>query len=189
MSKPKLWYGLEQTHEHGYTFTNITVYLDRNCEAETLLSELIDKCVDNRAGYQSLEIAQRVGRYYEAARDRGYASVVTLLYLPRVYVRWQHYNDVPPGSSPQYCTADISFPRNARELRPSLKLWTMLDNAVNRAAGYDRWHSPEPLMSVLARRHASRIYRVTEPPYWQEWCTVSPGAPLPSDQVAYPLAV
>ncbi len=189
MQKPTIWYGIEIGEEYGYGYTRVTVREGVDCER--LLPELIDGCVDNRAGYGTAEAAARMSERFTQLQARGYAGVVHLSsFEPRVALHWQHYEPrLPTAGVPtkDYCEARVTFPENVAELTRSLELWTRLKRrAQGKASTYVTWHSPDALLGALVRMKAKPMHMVRigdRHGQWFEWATVSPGAPVPSDQV------
>lgn len=92
-------FSIRQYNEQGYRFTEICI---RQCYVNSV-QEQLDGCVDNKAGYQSLEIAQfaaaKFGKVLAAGHESTYSPVT---YGLEITIRFQHYVN-RDGVADGYC--------------------------------------------------------------------------------------
>src|SRR5690349_6682766 len=193
-AKAKIYYRILQSKPHGYAHTHVDVFQDYE-SSETHLADLIERCTDNAAGYQSQDIADKQAERFKQARALGFATLVQGFHtLAHVSLDWQHYN---PGPPQQYCDAHITFSERHYDLQRDLKFWATLRAAVireNDGRSYGAFDSPDPLLRTLHRWRAIRLYevRLKEPGTtwdWVEWGALARGVQPPADQPQYTLAV
>lgn len=92
-------FSIRQYNEHGYRFTEICI---RQCYVNSV-QEQLDGCVDNKAGYQSLEIAQFAAAKFGKILAAGYESTYSpVTYGLEITIRFQHYVN-RDGEADGYC--------------------------------------------------------------------------------------
>lgn len=172
--KHRTWYLHEQYGERPYTHTRIWVYSTlANAEPcpEQPLADMLELCVDNKAGYESQAIADRQRQRLLSLHSQGYAACVDTLWIPRVHLDWLHH----PDPTLRYCEAEITFSTRDRDLQRDLDFWRRFRAAVIRAnegRTYQAFQAPDAVLRALAKMRATRIYTATAEGFGtSDYCT------------------
>lgn len=140
------------TSSTGYDFTTFRIFTVRPVE----LAKRLAGTVDNRAGYGSLDAAQRVARHCQTLIDQGHTHTWEhpTFDAPCVNIEWQHY---PTAEGLDYCEPSFSLGRQWDRIEGARKLLHMLGRriakVIDRENGRQCFGSPEQVAKHL---HAMR---------------------------------
>ena len=132
-----------------YTQTGVSFFVPGDLP-ESLIT-LQDMCVDNKAGYGTIEAAERMHAYYTAAIAEGFTHSIAITYGARVSARWQHYDH--NGETDQYCSPRVDVGDEWRDIERNLKL-------AKRVAG-KVFHFPQSPSACVERLRACRAKEIT----------------------------
>lgn len=167
VATPKLYFVVERTKPYDHERTRVRV-MEATGE---LLADLLDGCVDNKAGYGTLEAAEELGREYGALLQRGYTG------LPD---RWRRIHravtfDWLHASSGGYCEPDVEVGDKLADIVSNTKLARAIVAVVGRLLDrpYDALQDPADVIAALLDMGATECeyaeghsrYRVREPVY------------------------
>jgi hypothetical protein len=142
--------------EYGYKTTTVVVWL---CgDRLPTLDYLIEGCVDNRAGYGSLLVAERLRKLFEEAKSQGYTRGETSLvtrYTAKVAFHFQHYRE--DGDSKQYCSPSLDIGSDWPRMDRSHKLVKRLERAWKNIWIRRVFDNPQDLITVLKRLRAAPL--------------------------------
>lgn len=163
MTDMKIVYEVFETSEHGYRHTHLVI---REMYEESL-EQLMAACVDNKAGYRSVEIAQRMSRQFREMLDQGYrVRYDSSPYGLYIHLSWQHYKGGPEGAL-EYCEPRYeSLGGSYRLIHKGMAFLTKLGRRVERSREGGRvsnrsFEKPEPLLEILARdKKIAQVRRV-----------------------------
>jgi hypothetical protein len=156
-----LYYRRYVMAEYGFAITYIDVWL---CGKKLpSIEEQIEGCVDNRAGYQDQQTADKLRTVFELAREQGYTRADTsMLYrAAKASIAFQHYwGDTDPDD--KYCDPWFDLGRELPRIEGGLKLVKRLQRMwTRRFPGTRPFSSPEGTVEVLRRLRAVEIERVS----------------------------
>jgi hypothetical protein len=156
--KTAITFSVKTFNESGYTHTEVSI---RSCYVNSV-AEQLEGCVDNKAGFGSIEIANEVGERFRKMQEAGYESTYDAATGGlQLTIRWQHYKGASDG--PDYCEpAFKDFGDGISGIEKSLAFLRKLGGAVEkhraRHTGGDlrkvsdhTFGSPERVIAVLAQ--------------------------------------
>lgn len=163
-----IFFRIKTYSEHGYDFTELRAYEARPVS----IADAIEQCVDNKAGYQNLEIAREMQARYENLRDQGYTHMAdTCLYEPSCLITWQHYTPARASEDDpqQYCDPRINVGAGGDKLSAinrNLKLVNKLGLRARRYMDHQRYTKGPArdidLKSPIAMQHALRAMKTAQ---------------------------
>lgn len=158
-------FSVRQYLAHGYRFTEIHV---RECRFRSV-EEQIESCVDNKAGYQSVEIAQQQETKFRRILAAGHESTYDAeSYGLEITLSYQHYigsSGTPDGyCDPRYDTLG----RNFRSVEQSVKFLRKIGTTVEkrrcsengsdfRKVSSHSFESPERVIAALRKLKAVEV--------------------------------
>jgi hypothetical protein len=120
----KIFFRTWTGHEHGYDKTFVRVYRSKAQSVD----ELIEGCIDNKAGYGDVSAAARIREQYQTVKDAGYLAIVdTPLYEPSVTLAWLH------STYGSYCRPHVSAGDTFESIEMGM---TLLRHIAKRARKY-----------------------------------------------------
>lgn len=147
---------VRQYSQHGYSFTEICI---RQCYVESL-EEQAEGCVDNKTGYQSLEIAKQQEARFRGLLAAGYeATYSPVTYGLEVTLRYQHYKGEGGGyCDPHYDTLGPNFNGIEKGMKFLRKLGTTIEKMRSANSGSDfrkvsshTFENPERVIEALRK--------------------------------------
>lgn len=152
-----LYYRCYDHTEFGFTITYVDIWLCGNKLPS--IEEQIEGCIDNRAGYQDQQTADRLRELFELARDKGFTRADTSMLgrAAKATIVLQHYRgDTDPDD--RYCDPWFDLGRELPRIEGGLKLVKRLERMWKRVyPEYRPFTSPGGIVAVLKRLRAVEI--------------------------------
>lgn len=145
VATPNLYFTVDHYREHGFDHTRVRVF---EADARSLV-DLIDGCVDNKAGYGSAEAAAHLLREYSELQQRGYSHVAERGYGlsggRSVTFTWLH------STSVGYCSPNVDcgqkWEKIGRNVSLAQQIATRTSKLIRRT--YDMLDAPDDVIGAL----------------------------------------